>query len=371
MNAYPIPPDVELESPATEWSGVKENSGFSSFPYSAEVSFDFPLPSEALILFSHGALSSGHLKITTSSASTSLARVQVTVQYHNTAVRDTAKVCVIKRKNGEGGVGIFTLKNWPTHTNTDRLRFEVQLVLPRSSSPSALYINNLTTDVHNFSQDVDALKDVINFGDIHLKGSNGKITVKSMVALNAALGSSNGPISGNYTVSDWLNLRTSNGPVKVNVGMIASDSNAVKSLTMRTSNSLLESIVNLSTSSGFGGVFRIKADTSNGRLATQITSCPVNSVLSLDAKTSNSAASVTLPSTYEGGFVLNTSNAEVWVNRVGDNVRDPSGRGRLLGVEVNKSNEGKAAGKVYWDRNNGDRGDVTVRSSNGPVSLYV
>lgn len=66
-----------------------------------------PLPSETLLLLSQGALSAGNLKITTSSELTDLARVHITVHYYNSAVRDSARVCVIKRKSGESGVGIF------------------------------------------------------------------------------------------------------------------------------------------------------------------------------------------------------------------------------------------------------------------------
>ncbi|KAJ6576462.1 hypothetical protein DFH09DRAFT_914485, partial [Mycena vulgaris] len=342
-----------------------------SFPYSAEVSFEFPLPSQTLLLLSQGELSAGDLLVTTSSAvNTGTARVHITVNYHKNTVRDAARVSVIKRNADESGVGIFTPTNWSSHTGTDSLKFNVILTLPQGAA-SALWINNLTTDVSNFSHELDSLKDVVKFGEISLRGSNGPISVKHFVALSASLRSSNGPISGNYHVSDSLDIRTSNGPVKVAVDINSGDSNASNTLTIRTSNGAVESIINLGTSSGTGGNFRVKTDNSNGPLTTQVVSCPVDGVLSLEAKTSNSPASVTLPPTYEGGFTLTTSNAGADVRRLAPNEQDPAGQGRQRVLEMKKATGSKSAGAVYWDKKHIHRGGVTLKSSNGSVSIHL
>ncbi|KAJ7126973.1 hypothetical protein C8R44DRAFT_110149 [Mycena epipterygia] len=381
---YDIPPRVELDDSITDWPEAEtRNPATSSFPYSAGASFVFPPPTETLLVLSHGDLSAGHLKITTSTVADTV-HVHVTVHYSDRAVRDVAKVGLIKRNDGESGVGIFTPINYRNaYTYAHRAYFEVELTLPQS----VLYINNLTTDVSNFSHKVDALKDIIDFGEIFLNSSNGKISIKSLraekatlsasngpimvdylIALRAVVRSSNGPISGNYHVSDSLDLRTSNGPIKVTVGVKADDSNASKSLTMRTNNGILESVVNLS---GRAGNFRVRAENSNGNLTTKIASLPIDAVLSLEAKTSNAPAYVKLPITYEGGFTLKTSNASLAIRRlVYPNEQDPAGKDRKRVVEINKKG-GKTTGNVHWDRKNTNRGNVTLQSSNGPVSILL
>ncbi|KAJ7125371.1 hypothetical protein C8R44DRAFT_619533 [Mycena epipterygia] len=373
---YPIPDNVELEQCLSEWSEAAEKkTPYSSFPYSTGGSFDVPLPSETLLLLSQGALSAGNLKITTSSELTDLARVHITVHYYNTAVRDSARVCVIKRKSGESGVGIFTPKRWRNHARTDRLYFEVQLILPRSTTSSPLYINRLATDVSNFSHDVDALKGVVNFGELILRASNGKIQAQDLTAPAAAISSSNGAISGYYKVSDSLDLTTSNGAIQVTAVIDAGESTAVKKLTMRTSNNVLESAVSLGTSSGTGGNFLVKASTSNGRLTTGVVSAPLDSVLTLDARTTNTAATLTLPTTYEGAFEIDTSNAVPLIKRVNPNERDPACKSdagcRTRVVNMTKLIKGKASGSVYWDRKNEKHGKVTLRTSNAPITLFI
>ncbi|KAJ7475868.1 hypothetical protein FB451DRAFT_1397262 [Mycena latifolia] len=383
---YSLPPGVDLVNYASQWP-AKEPPVSASFPYSAEVSFEFLLPSETLLLLSQGALSAGYLHVTTSSAvSPGSAQVHVIVNYHDDAVRDAVKVGLIKRNDGESGIGIFTPTNWVGYANTDRLYFNVKLTLPQSNP----YINNFTTDLHNFAHNIDPLKGVVNIGEIFLKGSHREIIVKSLtalkatfstsngavvadhlVALNATVRSSNGPISGDFYVSDSLDLRTSNGAIKATVGINAGDSNASSTLTMRTSNNVIESIVNLETTSCAGGNFRIKAETSNGPCATQIASLPVDAVLSLDARTSNSPIYVTLPPTYEGDFALSTSNAMADVRRLTPNEPDPAGQGRRRALEIMTGNSSKAAGGVYWSRKNISRGDVTLKSSNGTVTIHI
>ncbi|KAJ6578912.1 hypothetical protein DFH09DRAFT_349821 [Mycena vulgaris] len=394
LGGYPVPPDVSLEECATGWSESIRRNPIFDFPYSAGVSFDVPLPSETLLLLSHGALSAGQLKITTSSELTDIARVHVVVHYYTTQVRDTTKVCMLKRKAGESGVGIFTPTTWWNRKRTERLRFEVELVLPRGTASSPLFIKNLVTDVSNFSHDVDALKDIINFGDIHLKGSNGGIHAKSLaaanvaattsngavsldylVALSAAVRSSNAAISGNFNVQDSLDLVTSNGAIKVAVAINGSE--AAKTLTMRTSNDVIDSTIDLSTTTGKAGNFGLKATTSNGRLTTRITSAPLDSVLTLEARTSNSQASVALPVTYEGSLGLYTSNSAANIQRVDSHEKDPACKAktdcksRTRVIETTLVTKGRAEGSVYWERKNSKRGNVTLKSSNGAVAIYV
>ncbi|KAJ7104140.1 hypothetical protein B0H15DRAFT_808717 [Mycena belliarum] len=384
--SYPIPSGVQLVNRVTQWPAT--NLTRASFPYSAEVSFDFPLPAESLLVLSHGPSLGGDLQITTSSAvPPGSASVHIIVNYHHEAVRDTAKVGLIKRKAGETGLGIFTPMNRDGHINTDNLFFNVKFSLPRSN----VYINNLTTDVSNFAHNVDRLEEAVKFGEISLKGSHRKIIVKSLatskatlqtsnalidsqhlVARNALVQTSNGKISGNFHVSDSLYLRTSNGVIKTIVGIDGdgSDNTAAKTLTMCTTNSTLESTVSLETSSGAGGHFRIETHNSNGSSATRIASLPIDGVLLLESKTTNAPTSLTLPPAYEGGFTLSTSNALAHVSRLNPNELDPAGLGRQRVQEIKTAKGSKTAGGVYWDKESINRGHVTLKSSNGPASIH-
>ncbi|KAJ7270173.1 hypothetical protein B0H12DRAFT_827771 [Mycena haematopus] len=388
---YPIPSGVEPSLCATTWPEMK-NPAFSSFPYSASTSFDFNLPSKTLLLLSKGALSSGHLKIT-SSPNVANVRVNVTVNYHRVAVRDAAKVCFIERSEGESGVGIFTPQLWRSRGRSDRISFDVELILPRSDS--ILHVNGLSTDVNNFSHEVDNLN--AYFNDLSLRASNGNIKAKSLVAAqmvlatsNAAVAvdslvapiatvrSSNGRISGTYAVVDSLDLHTSNGAIDVAVLITdGRSSKKTQDIIMKTSNHAIDYTVNLGPTTGKAGSFRVNADTSNGKVTGKIVSAPLNSVFAISAKTSNHLASLTLPSTYEGSFAVSTSNAAATVNRVNPEEKDPAcgsdarcnGRSRI--VYTTAVTKTSVKGIVQWDTRNADRGKVVVASSNGAATLYI
>ncbi|KAJ7099363.1 hypothetical protein B0H15DRAFT_819979 [Mycena belliarum] len=393
---YPVPRGVDLEDCIAGWSESSRSSESQLFPYSAKASFDLALPSETLLLLSEGALSAGNLRVTTSSKTSDSVRVNVVVSYHSASVRDLAKVCLLKRDAGEGGVGIFTPRNWRSRQRTYRLYFDVELILPAGSAGSPVDIHGLTTDVHNFGQDLEALQDIINFGQISLKGSNGRIRARTLGASNATISTSNGAvsfdylvatsttvrstnggISGTYVVADSLDLTTSNGAINVAVGINGSES-VRHTLGMTTSNNVIDALVNLDTYSGTGGDFRVAAKTSNGRLTTRVGSLPLDAVLTLDARTSNSAASAVLPATFEGKVEASTSNAPVVMQRVDGHERDPACehtdsecKGRSRTVQTRMISKQHMTGSVYWDKKNEHRGTVHLRTSNSPVTLNV
>ncbi len=91
--------------------------------------------------------------------------------------------------------------------------------------------------------------------------------------------------------------------------------------------------------------------------------------MKLDVRTSNAAAEVWLPPTYEGTYSLSTSHMQPSL-RVGE-MSDPAGRGRRRMVKQNTVRRGETVGEVYWDEHNRGRGTVLVRSSNGPLSLKL
>ena len=141
--------------------------------------------------------------------------------------------------------------------------------------------------------------------------------------------------------------------------------------------SVIDSTIRFDTSSGKAGNFKVKATTSNGDLTTRIVSAPLDSVINVDARTSNSRASIDIPTTYEGGFTLSTSNSVPDVHRASDHERDPACpdhsdcRSRRRSLEIYGISEGKASGSVFWDRKNSGRGNVALTTSNRPVALYL
>ncbi|KAF7336256.1 hypothetical protein MVEN_02173700 [Mycena venus] len=395
---YPIPNDVDLDRCVSAWSGQSNNAG-SFYPYSSSASFDFPLPSKTLLLFSKGGHSNGQLKVTHSSEVTEQVRVAVTVKYHKASVRDAAKVCLIERYKGESGVGIFAPSpQRHYYSAAELLFFDVELTLPLTELKSGGYIKGLSTDVNNFSQDLDSLSDV-HFGDISLVGTNGKIQaeilmaetatlvnsnagveITALVARSARVSTSNGHISGGYGVSDSLDLHASNGSINVAVHVNGSDNKMPKTLVMHTSNGALHCVVNLDTAYEKPGAFHIEAQTSNAALNAQIASAPLDSVLTVEAKTSNHQAVLSLPSMYEGSFSVSTSNAPVTVERANPHEQDPAcdsepdekcdSRSRMIERSTVVKRR-SVAGAVYWDKRNADRGGATLMTSDGPATLYV
>ncbi|KAJ7650782.1 hypothetical protein FB45DRAFT_888785 [Roridomyces roridus] len=388
MDEYPLPPtggsfsDCDL----AEWSTAIPGPRHPQYPHSDSVSLEVPLAPETLMFFSHGALSSGRLQVTSSSEISDIARFDITVHYYNPYIRDKARICLVERKEGENGVGIYTpMHRHSPHGYRDRVHFEVVLTLPEG------YLNRLETDVSNFSHDLESLAEIVDFGEILLHGSNGMINLKDLVAGSASLRTSNGPITathlvassvdvhsangpitGNFTAVDRLDLVTSNGPVRVNVLLKGSDSKEVNKLNVRTSNSPLEASIRLGEPSGSGGSFSVETTTSNNRLATKVVSTPLDAVLNLQARTSNSPGQVALPVTYEGDLEVYTSNSAVNIHPSNSGAEDPAGKGRKRVVQTAVITRGRAAkGSVYWDEANKHRGKVVLRSSNGPATIYV
>ncbi|KAJ6497451.1 hypothetical protein C8R45DRAFT_1093826 [Mycena sanguinolenta] len=387
---YPIPGGVETSHCATDWPQM--TSSLSGFPYAASTSFDFDLPSKTLLLLSKGGLSNGHVKVTHSPEVANV-RVIVTVNYWKAAIRDAAKVCFIERSEGESGVGIFTPQPWHSRSYSDRLFFDVELILPRSDS--ILHVNGLSTDVSNFSHDVDGLN--VYFNDLSLRASNGKIqansltaaqvvlttsnaavAVDNLVAPKASVESSNGRITGTYAVVHSLILKTTNGAIDASASITGQSSlQKRQDITMQTTNGPINYVVNLGPTAREAGLFNVKAYTSNGKMTGKIVSAPLNSVLAVDAKTSNEKASLALPSTYEGSFAISTSNAAATIHSPPPRQKDPACdsdakcKDRERVVRSGSNTKRSVQGTVHWDPQNARLGNVNLRSSNGAVTLYL
>lgn len=124
-----------------------------------------------------------------------------------------------------------------------------------------------------------------------------------------------------------------------------------------------------------GGSFDVIAETSNSPVELNFTTAPVDSLLHLDARSSNSPVRATLDNTYEGSFALRTSSwFPVQVEVADKDAKDPVGRGRKRQVEMHSIRRGIAEGKAVWtpsEEEEKELGRVTLTTSNSPVALYL
>lgn len=121
-----------------------------------------------------------------------------------------------------------------------------------------------------------------------------------------------------------------------------------------------------------GGAFDAEVISSNAPINVDFVTSPLDSVLKLHARTSNSPAKVNLHGAYEGEFSLKSSIFTPNVERDGA-VEDPSGKGRTRHFEV--FNMGKIVrGEVFWGEKKTrkqDTGSVEVVTSNSPLTVRL
>ncbi|KAL5504624.1 hypothetical protein ACEPAH_7287 [Sanghuangporus vaninii] len=337
-------------------------------PYRSKTSFSLPANADTLSFLSRGSLVEGDVHITLASESSvddETVRVEVTVRYWSEGALDRASVCKLERhENGDHyGVGIFTPRRWPGRAKQDQLYFDVVVRLPPRAYKS------LETDYINFSTHVSNLQGNATFEKIHLKTSNSGIHADNLEAYEASLKSSNGPISGRYNVTNSLELVTSNSPIDTIVDM-NSENSQISSLLLKTSNGHIRSNLFLH-GPPVTSAFSVQAITSNSPADLNVLTQPHSSPLTLDVLTSNSPAIAVLPTAFEGPFILRTSAFIIPVLRTGDNtVEDPSGEGRERTVEVTRQIRSVLEGKVFWGEwATKGKGWVHVTSTNSPVEL--
>ncbi|KAF7325560.1 hypothetical protein MKEN_00405500 [Mycena kentingensis (nom. inval.)] len=383
---YPIPSGVSVSKCTKSWSKASRPPT-SSFPHNSLTSFSLPLPAQTLMLLSQGALSSGRVKIVASSAYN--VQVKVTVSYHTTLVRGLAKVCLVERSDGEQGVGIFSPQPWKSRDPKDLLSFDVEIALPRSKDTRPRMSTALFTNVTNFSQELDNLEDVMEFGAVTLLGSNGGIhsaalvtsgpallmtsnglvRIEKLVASSAHVMTINAPVYGTYHTNGPLQLTTINAPIDAKLSVTSQDWSPV---TLSTMNGHISAVVGLTSPVGAGGSFPVKTQNFNGDIFLNVSCLPINATLSLTAGTMNSRADVVLPPTFEGRYSLSTSMGTTAVQRRHPDERDPEypalDRKRVLTEE---RVGGTRMGNVYWAEENANRGVVAVSGQNGPVRLVL
>ncbi|OCH93507.1 hypothetical protein OBBRIDRAFT_790223 [Obba rivulosa] len=354
-------------------------SSSDHFAHVATTSFELPLSSDLLYLISRGALSHGDVHIDTAQADSDMVAVNISMSYDYETVFEQTKVCLLQPAEGRNGVGIFSPENlhcatpnWNcTHYRTN---FEVWLRIPTGlKNEIPAFVKSLETDMSLFSHRIYYLQDTVFFDSISLKTSNSHIVSGSLAARQAVLRTSNGRISGVFNTSSSLHLGTSNAPIDVDVRMLNADNGKATELNMRTSNSRVDAVTELisTTSSGTNGIFKIDARTSNSPLDVSTKSAPVDHVLYFTARTSNAPASASLHSTWEGAFRIQTSQHTPTVDPDTE-VPDPKGKERRRDVVVRSVRKGVVEGSAAWTPKEEHRlGEVKIRTSNAPLKLRL
>ena len=111
-----------------------------------------------------------------------------------------------------------------------------------------------------FAHTFEELEDLVDFKSLKLRSSYSIIIVKvsivrhvnnysvsqdlflqSVYSEAADVETTNGPIYGNYTTSEYLSLRSSNGPITTNVTLINAATGHPTEVDMRTSNGWVHS----------------------------------------------------------------------------------------------------------------------------------
>ncbi|KAI0944062.1 hypothetical protein AcV7_001982 [Taiwanofungus camphoratus] len=338
-----------------------------------KTSFELPLSADVLYLFSRGALSKGHISFIEDAdwTQTDTVKVDVAIEYASRETLAVASACLLERKEGHKGIGLLTPERW-LDAPFDLFEFDVTVRLPVSPDLSVLQIAAFETHLPSFEHSIGDLHNEITFRSLSLTSANSKIRVQSVDVDAATIKTTNGRIEGSFHASKSLSLITSNGPIRANVSLYhdnATDANV--DLTMKTSNGPIVSNVDLVSTapSSTGGAFAVSAKTSNSYLGIDFPEAALEAHLTVDARTTNAPATVSLNRAYEGAFDLRSSNVDP-VLEFNGYAEDPSGQGRKRAMFLERSDR-YIAGYVAWGSavKRDGASSVSVKSTNSPAAL--
>ena len=125
---------------------------------------------------------------------------------------------------------------------------------------------------------------------------------------------------------------------------------------------------------GSAGAFWVVAETARAPLTLTVADAPVDSQLTLEAKTSWAPASVALPPTYEGRFDLRTNLFFIPELSWRGGVKDPAGFDRQLDLNYERPSRSVHTGSVAWRGSSGGgakRGRVIVSTMGERVKLTL
>ncbi|KAG8887079.1 hypothetical protein FRB98_000606 [Tulasnella sp. 332] len=376
--ARPNPADGEILSCNLGWTDAKS----SGSDRTVTASTTLPIGDASTLFFrSTGSHSSGTIRFITAEPSTlardDLAIADFKVKYRDPEAWDIATVCIMKRSRAEYGIGIYTGGWRPWGRN--QLLFDVIVTLPASQA-QPLTLGVIETQLASFSHEFGDLAPNVSLDAAHLLSSNAYVNVKSISAKSFDACTSNSAIDGSFNVADKLHLKTSNGRIDVDVQATNDDWEKPTFIHLKTSNAYITAIASLLASEGAEHLrskvsgLHLTADTSNARLDIDIPTAPPNSYLTYVGKTSNSRASLALPSPFEGRILGKTSLSQVNFQYDNSSSQDPTGDGRTRHFASKAHGNGFFKIETWWgdDRDEHTKlGSADIITSIGEVSISL
>lgn len=119
----------------------------------------------------------------------------------------------------------------------------------------------------------------------------------------------------------------------------------------------------------------VDAQTSNSPVGLKFPTSPLDPIINIKAITSNGPATVDTHPTFQGTFMLTTTDLDVSIDQSRD-TRDPSGQGRSREFEYTEIKTGSVMGQVYWGEINPPKDPfsvpgVIIQTTNSPTTLIV
>ncbi|THV06164.1 hypothetical protein K435DRAFT_645638 [Dendrothele bispora CBS 962.96] len=221
-------------------------------------SFELPLSSKNLFLVSreeHSGYPGGRtVKIVSSpDLRDDVIKVDVSIMHQDVDWLAGVKTCLVSRKKEENGVGIFVLPYQSSNRQSWYLQIDILVTVPEVGW-DPVRIKSFETDLPLYTHALGSLTDFVEFDKLSLKSSNaaiqaqslkvydqctihtsnGPVKIESLVASNARVETSNGPITGHYDATGSLGLYSSDGNIDATINLTSSDQKG--ELFMKTSN---------------------------------------------------------------------------------------------------------------------------------------
>ncbi|KAF8641447.1 hypothetical protein AX16_009960 [Volvariella volvacea WC 439] len=336
--------------------------------HSAKASYDLPVDSTKLFLYSDGPLALGSVNFFSSDGGDDKVHVEVYVNVDDPEVLRYARVCNVRGAQPDmHGIGLLTeySSSWRRHW-----KFNIFVRLPISYARSSITeIQELETNLPHFSHNVDNLDWGIRFKTLTLTSEDTPINITYVDGDVITARTVGGPISGSFNVSSSLKLE-SGAWISVSANLYNSDESNPTILRATTANSPLEGTITLASANGTGGAFKVDTRTTAGELELKIDEAPVKHILTLLGQNRYGPIRVSLPPSYEGVI----SEKAAWSTPLTDrqSVSDPAGLKRERQTEIRYAmHSPELTGLVFWSEEGRERGHIELATSYNPIEVTI
>ncbi|EIW80553.1 hypothetical protein CONPUDRAFT_57225 [Coniophora puteana RWD-64-598 SS2] len=373
---YPLTKDGKIHqcfgSNGTNWEGYLNPGANSDYPWAAEASFEVPIDSEALYLFTRGSRQHGSVRITTEDNHLDNVRILVHALYYRQGSIAGTHACLLEPTTHEKSIGIFTPEWGSRSRSKDHIQFDITIVIPTRRYGSERRVRKLDVNTPRYDLILGTLQEKVFFDIISLSTENSLVDVKSVACATGKFESENGKIQGTFSSLKSLSLHTSNSPIEATVHLAnQAVHQRTSTLDMSTTSDRIDAKVDLYTpdfKSTSSLRYSVTAMTDNSPLSVSVTNLPVDAQLTLSARTLNADAQVNLPPAFEGAFDVRTSGHNA-AHLVEDDVSDPAKAGRKRTVHYDTHDNARSSGTIAWSPEHERLGRVEVGTSNAGATL--